>query len=158
MYRKILQSICAALLFLTASSAVAEDALLTLTSADGDTTAFTRADLEAMPVTEFSTSTIWTEGVSDFTGVSLADFVAALSLEGGAFEAIAINDYAVEIPMSDAVEGGAIIAYKVDGEEMSPRDKGPLWVIYPFDQNGDYRTETYYSRSIWQLDRINVQN
>ena len=36
------------------------------------------------------------------------------------------------------------------------RDKGPLWIIYPYDQNTDYQTEVIYSRSIWQLDRIEV--
>ena len=63
-------------------------------------------------------------------------------------------DYAVTIPTSDAVEGGPIIAYEMDGKPMSRRDKGPLWVIYPFDDSAKYRTETIYSRSIWQLNRI----
>jgi hypothetical protein len=38
---------------------------------------------------------------------------------------------------------------------MSVRDKGPLWVIYPYDSD-DYRSEVIYSRSIWQLDRLEV--
>ena len=70
--------------------------------------------------------------------------------------ATAINDYTVEIPVSDAVEGGPIIAYSVDGKPMSVRDKGPLWVIYPYDSGAQYRSEVIYSRSIWQLDRIEV--
>ena len=41
-------------------------------------------------------------------------------------------------------------------ETMSIRDKGPLWVVYPYDSSADYRTEVIYSRSIWQLDRIEV--
>lgn len=72
-------------------------------------------------------------------------------------DATAINDYSVEIPISDAVEGGPILAYKSDGAYMSRRDKGPIWLIYPYDQNADYRSETIYSRSIWQLDRLNVK-
>ena len=40
---------------------------------------------------------------------------------------------------------------------MSRRDKGPLWVIYPYHDNIDYRSETIYSRSIWQLDRIEAE-
>ena len=44
----------------------------------------------------------------------------------------------------------------MNGEIMSLRDKGPLWVIYPYDQNAAYRSEVTYSRSIWQLDRIEV--
>ena len=59
--------------------------------------------------------------------------------------------------MSDAVEGGPIIAYYTNGEEMSRRDKGPLWVVYPYDSDIAYQTELVYSRSIWQLDRISVE-
>jgi hypothetical protein len=70
--------------------------------------------------------------------------------------ATAINDYTVEIPMSDAVEGGPIIAYLMDGNEMSIRDKGPLWVIYPYDSDADFRSEVVFTRSIWQLDRLVV--
>ncbi|WP_375279837.1 molybdopterin-dependent oxidoreductase [Pseudooctadecabacter sp.] len=112
--------------------------------------------LATLPVTTFETSTIWTDGVHSFTGVSLADLAAELGVEDGHFLATAINDYTVEIPVSDAVEGGPIIAYLMDGEEMSVRDKGPLWVIYPYDSNAAYRTEVVYSRSIWQLDRLDI--
>jgi hypothetical protein len=40
---------------------------------------------------------------------------------------------------------------------MSLREKGPLWIIYPFDSSPEYQTELTYSRSIWQLNRIEVQ-
>ena len=116
-------------------------------------------DLEALrqlPVTTFETSTIWTDGVYSFTGVSLADMMDALGVQDGTIIAKAINDYAVEIPVSDAVEGGPIIAYLMDGAEMTVRDKGPLWVIYPYESDADYRTEVVYSRSIWQLDRLDI--
>ena len=68
--------------------------------------------------------------------------------------AVAINDYSVDIPVSDAEEGGPIIAYAMDGQPMSRRDKGPLWVIYPYSSSSKFRSEVIYSRSIWQLDRI----
>ena len=110
--------------------------------------------LEELDSTIVETSTIWTEGTNVFQGVSLAVLVDRLGIEGSNLNATAINDYAVEIPLSDAVAGGPIVAYKMDGNTMSVRDKGPLWVIYPYDSNADYRSEVVYSRSIWQLDRI----
>ncbi|WP_435988354.1 sugar phosphate nucleotidyltransferase [Sulfitobacter sp. SH24] len=82
--------------------------------------------------------------------------VEHLGIEGESLRATAINDYAVEIPLEDAVEEGPIIAYKMDGAVMSLRDKGPLWIVYPFDNNPNYSTEVTYARSIWQLDRIEV--
>jgi hypothetical protein len=123
---------------------------------DGDQLLLDLDMLMALPATTFETSTIWTEGVHDFTGVSLADFAASIGVEAGHFLATAINDYTVEIPFSDAVAGGPIIAYLMDGEAMSVRDKGPLWVIYPYDSNSLYRSEVVYSRSIWQLDRVEI--
>lgn len=123
---------------------------------DDEGLVFDRDMLMALPATTFETSTIWTDGVHSFTGVALVDFAAALGVETGRFVATAINDYAIEIPVSDAVMGGPMIAYLMDGAEMSVRDKGPLWVIYPYDSNSAYRSEVIYSRSIWQLDRVEI--
>ncbi|WP_019954936.1 hypothetical protein [Yoonia vestfoldensis] len=123
---------------------------------DGDLLRLDRDMLMALPATSFETSTIWTDGVHDFIGVSLADFAAMFGMRGGGFLATAINDYTVEIPFGDAVTGGPIIAYLMDGELMSVRDKGPLWIIYPYDSDSAYRSEVIYSRSIWQLDRVEI--
>jgi hypothetical protein len=116
-------------------------------------------DLEMLkkmdPVT-FETTTIWTDGVQTFTGVELAELLERLGVSGGTLRASAVNNYAVEIPMSDAVDGGPIIAYLSNGETMSLREKGPLWIVYPYDSSVAYQTELIYSRSIWQLDRIEV--
>lgn len=122
----------------------------------GDTLVLDRGLLMELPATTFETSTIWTAGVRSFTGVALTDLVAAFGIEGEQLLATAINDYTVEIPLSDAVRGGPIIAYQIDGEIMTVRDKGPLWLVYPYDSDAAYRTEVIYSRSIWQLDRLQV--
>lgn len=112
--------------------------------------------LAALDAETLETTTIWTEGLQSFQGVSLKTLTDLLGTKEGTLLAAAINDYTVEIPVSDAVEGGPIIAYLMNDKEMSVRDKGPLWVIYPYDRNADYRSEVVYSRSIWQLDRIEV--
>jgi hypothetical protein len=39
---------------------------------------------------------------------------------------------------------------------MAVRDKGPLFVIYPFDARPELRGAVYYSRSAWQLRTIDV--
>lgn len=114
------------------------------------------AMLQALGESEIVTDTIWTKGVGHFTGVLLKTVLDALGAEGRAIEAVAINDYRVQIPMNDATEDGPILAYALDGNLMSRRDKGPLWVIYPYASSSDYRTEVIYSRSIWQLDRMTI--
>lgn len=136
-----------------------DDALLTVSGEIaqtnvGETLVLDREMLMALPATTLQTSTIWTDGVHSFTGVALSDLVGLLGVSDGTISATAINDYSVEIPLSDAQPGGPIIAYHLDGQPMSVREKGPLWVIYPYDSDAKYRTEVIYSRSIWQLDRL----
>ncbi|WP_424988557.1 hypothetical protein [Microbulbifer sp. S227A] len=122
----------------------------------GDTAQFDMAMLEALDSRTIETTTIWTDGVQRFRGASLLALTTLLGIEDGVLRAAAVNDYSVEIPVSDAVEDGPIIAYELNGAPMSLRNKGPLWIVYPFDGNGAYRSEQIYTRSIWQLDRIEV--
>lgn len=129
--------------------------LLTITGV-GEPVEYDRAALEALGAETIETTTIWTEGPQRFTGLPLVALVEELGIDDGKLMATAINDYAVEVPLSDAVDGGPIIAYEANGAPMSVRDKGPLWLVYPYDSNPDYQSEVIYSRSIWQLDRIDV--
>lgn len=117
---------------------------------------FDMAMLEALPQTSFQTTTIWTEGKITFSGVSLHDLLIAVGSSGARLRTLALNDYAVEIPVSEAIEGGPIVATRADGAYMSVREKGPLWIVYPFDLQARYRSELTYSRSIWQLREIAV--
>ena len=121
-----------------------------------DTLVFDADAFAALGTVSIETTTIWTDGLNTFEGVPLKTLTDLVGAEDGQLLASAINDYTVEVPVSDAVADGPIVAYRLNGQEMSVRDKGPLWIIYPYDQNADYRTEVIYSRSIWQLDRIEV--
>lgn len=120
----------------------------------GDVLQFDRETLAFLGLETIETTTIWTEGKQVFEGVPLAVLAELIGVETGTFFATAINDYTVEIPVTDAIHNGPIIAISHNGEYMSVRDKGPLWIIYPYDSSSKYRTEVIYSRSIWQLDRI----
>jgi hypothetical protein len=112
--------------------------------------------LKALPATTFQTKTTWTEGKNSFTGISLQALLAAVGAKPSVIKSIALNDYAVDIPAADAVADGPIIAYLMDGQPMPVRDKGPLWIVYPFDSKAEYRTEATYAKSIWQLSRIEL--
>lgn len=135
---------------LTVSGAIAE------TNTEAGEAVFDRAMLEALDPVIIETSTIWTDGVQRFRGVPLVTLLDRLGAEGTILRALALNDYAIEIPVSDAVEGGPIIAFERNDEPMSVRDKGPLWVIYPYDAVPEYKSERIYARSIWQLVSIEV--
>lgn len=112
--------------------------------------------LQALPQRSFETSTIWTEGKASFVGVPLSVLMKRVGAEGSAIRATAINDYAVEIPADSISAQDPIVAYEMDGAAMSRRQKGPLWIVYPYDSDTKYQTEVIYSRSIWQLDRLEI--
>jgi len=122
----------------------------------GDPVEFTQSQLAEIGTDTFETSTIWTEGGHEFTGVPLSAFLASLDVTSGMMFASAINDYTIEFPVEDALLEGPMIAYLLDGAPMSVRDKGPLWIVYPYDLNPDFQNEDAYARSIWQLDRIEI--
>ena len=122
----------------------------------GDTAQFDLEMLRALPALSFSTTTLWTEGVREFTGVPLAVLLDSLGTSGSTVDAWAINDYLAEFELDALEQDVPIIAYEMDGKPMSRREKGPLWIVYPYDSDSDYRTELVYARSVWQLDRLEV--
>ncbi|MBR9649764.1 molybdopterin-dependent oxidoreductase [Thalassovita aquimarina] len=112
--------------------------------------------LRELPRSGFRTTTVWTEGEQHFEGVWLKDLVAHLGVSGGNLELSALNEYRVEIPVDDIDTSEALIAYLRNGEPMSVRDKGPLWMVFPYDRHPKFKTETTFALSIWQLDRITL--
>jgi hypothetical protein len=141
-----------------AGGAAAQQAiLLSVTGADGsEIKSYDLDALKALGTASFETSTIWTEGKQTFTGVPLDALFQDIGATKGDVNAIAVNNYSVPIPVSDAVAGGPLLAFEVNGAPMSVRDKGPLWIVYPYDANVQYQSETIYSRSIWQLNRLQI--
>lgn len=123
----------------------------------GKDAAFDMAMLEALPQHSFTTRTPWYDRPVKFTGPLLSDLLDAVKAQGGTVSATAINDYTIRIPVADAKEQGAIVARLLDDQPMAVRDKGPLFVVYPFDNKAELRTSTYYERSIWQLKRMSIE-
>ena len=62
---------------------------------------FDRAMLEKLGVRTLRTSTIWTTGIKTFEGVLVRDVMKAVGAKGTEVRAVALNDYAVTIPMAD---------------------------------------------------------
>lgn len=153
------QAICGAFLSLMmcwSSAAVAGPIVLSVQSGSV-IKEYSLPDLHDMPVVDFQTTTIWTEGVQNFVGVPLAELMKRSEISSGIIRAQAVNDYAVEIDIDEITAEAPIIAYQRNGAGMSLRDKGPLWIVYPYDSDPNYRTEKVYTQSIWQLHRLSVQ-
>jgi hypothetical protein len=123
----------------------------------GETARFDMKMIEALPQHSFTTSTPWFDKPMKFTGPLLADLLAAVKASGTTLSAVAINDYKIDIPMSDVQKYKVIVARLLDDKPMPVREKGPLFVVFPFDSAAELRNSTYYERSIWQLKALDVQ-
>ncbi len=122
---------------------------------DGDVAKFDRAMLEALEWTTIESYTRWTDGATEFSGVELSALLEAVGASGTKFLAIALNDYSVEIPISDAETHNVLLAMEMDGVAMKIRDKGPIWVIYP--QTEEQASEPRFDeKMIWQLKSIKI--
>jgi hypothetical protein len=113
--------------------------------------------LESMGLVTVETTTPWHEGKVKFEGVSLDKLMKQVGASGQRVVVVALNDYTTEIPIDDFGKFNVILAIKRNGEYMSVRDKGPLFVIYPYDSSPDLKSQTYYARSAWQVAKIDVR-
>ena len=117
---------------------------------------YDREMLEALGSTEVVTETPWTEGQVAFQGVLGRALMADLGVGAEEIHATALNDYTVTIPTADLENYDAIFALRMNGKTLSIRERGPIWVIYPWSDNPSLQNEVYYSRSIWQLKALHV--
>jgi hypothetical protein len=117
---------------------------------------FDREMLEATSMEKIVTTTPWHKGAVTFEGPSIAKLLRSVEANGSSVRVVALNDYSVTIPMDDFARHGVILAMKQDGKYMSIRDKGPLFVIYPYDSDAELKQQMYYARSAWQVKRIEV--
>ncbi|NQV99304.1 MAG: oxidoreductase [Rhodospirillales bacterium] len=142
-------------LSLQAATVHAEPVIVTISgmtskTATGDLN-LTLSEFEAIGMQELETSTPWHKEKTRFSGVSGSKLSAYLKVTGKNVKARALNDYEIVMPASDLLIEGFIFATRIDGKPMSVREKGPIFVLYPFDQNPELTNEVIFGRSIWQL-------
>ena len=122
----------------------------------GDQAVFDVAMLEALGTRSFKTSTPWTDGVSSWEGVPLSVLMEAVGATGTVIRATALNDYVADMPMAGLAEEGAILAMRRDGELMPVNNKGPLFILYPFDDRPNLQQQSVYMRCAWQIARLDI--
>jgi hypothetical protein len=122
----------------------------------GATARFDRAMLEEFDITQFTTTTPWYDGPVTFEGVRMGHLMETLGAQGDTLIARALNDYETRVPLRDTIDFDVLMAMKRNGEYMPVRDKGPLFIVYPFDSNPVLKNQRYYGRCAWQLSQIEI--
>jgi hypothetical protein len=118
---------------------------------------FDMAMLRALPSVTIRTTTPWTTGTTEFTGISMAVLLDLVGARGSGIRAEALNDYIARVDLETVRNSGAILAYMSAGNPLSVRDKGPLWIMFPFDDRPELKAEAVYSQSVWQLRKLIIE-
>ena len=144
------------------SDAEAEGPVLTVHRAGGDSISVTMAQLDALPQVECTVDDRQAEGrTATFRGALLADVLRSVRTPPGdpqpgeVLHTAAVNDYSVDLPVSDIVDYPVLLATRLDGGPMTVAHYGPLRVVYP-TTGFDLDPTVYDPRWIWQLTEISL--
>lgn len=119
--------------------------------------AFDMAMLMELPIAELSTSTVVTDGTHHFRGFLMRDLLRLIGSNGSSITATALNDYVIEVEASEFDRFDVLVAYAMNEQPLSSRDKGPLWIVYPRDQHPELQDIRYDYRWVWQLKRLDIK-
>jgi len=113
--------------------------------------------LKSLPQRTFVAQTPWYKDSVKFTGPLLRDVLAAAKIKGSVIHATALDEYRTSIPFSDALDYDVILAHQMNGATLTAKNKGPLFIVYPYDSKPELQTVRFYERSIWQLKSLQVE-
>lgn len=124
---------------------------------NGDLADFDLDMLQSLGVRALATTTSWTDGTQNFTGVPMRILMKAVGATGKTVEAVALNGYTYEIDMEDFALYPVLLAIKLNGRVLKVRDKGPLWIVYPLDDFGEAEKPMIERRMVWQVRQLIVK-
>jgi hypothetical protein len=124
---------------------------------EGDAAVFDRAMLEGLGSATITTNTPWYDGPMRFDGVPMARLMEAVGASGQTLTAVALNDYSTDIPIADFARFGVLLAMRRNGAQMRVSERGPLFIVYPYDSDPELRARLYYSRSAWSVAQLIVR-
>ncbi|MDK2126486.1 molybdopterin-dependent oxidoreductase [Parachitinimonas caeni] len=120
---------------------------------------FDEARLGALPQQSLTVDIpVWLAGKQQFSGPTMLSVLDAVGARGKHVEFVALNRYKVTIPSSDFADMPVILARRQNGKLLSIRQRGPLWLMYPFAERTPISTaiEPIRQKSIWQVVQVRV--
>jgi hypothetical protein len=93
-----------------------------------------------------------------FRGVVMSDLLDLWKVDAAAttLGITALNDYKVDVPISDLRKYPVIFALQQDGQYMPVSTRGPAMLVYPYD-NFQFDPKKYNDYWIWQIKSIEVK-
>jgi hypothetical protein len=140
-----------------------DEILLTVTGKVGatnqaDQIVMDRATIEAVGVVEYMVTDPFEKRKIVYRGVLMRDLLAVWQVESSATQLhlVALNDYAIDIPLEEMRQYPILFGLQADGEYMQPDYRGPAMLVYPMDVYHLDPAKTT-AKWIWQIKSIDVQ-
>lgn len=121
--------------------------------ADGATTTFSFDALVAARTVTLTVHEPFLKQDVEFTGVPLADVVEATGAPDGAtaMHTVALNDYAVDVPLDVLDHPDVILATHADGAPIALEDGGPIRIVF-----GDDHPQTH-DEALWTWSLATIE-
>lgn len=129
---------------------------LKLTNVD-DEAHFDRAMIKNLESSTIITANHVLSEPATYTGPVLADLLNKLGAEGETVFITALDDYTAELKRSDIEKYRVLLATHENGKMMTIDDRGPFFIVFPFNQHKELRRDLYYNMSVWQIKSIDVE-
>lgn len=119
---------------------------------------FTLSELQALPQAQITTAHPWSVTPQHYNGVDLTALfkllfanrqIKSLNLEG-------LNGFSVALEWSKVSDFSPVLAWQENDKLMSRRQKGPLWLMLPYDQAPEMQQANFLHYMVWQLRTIRV--
>jgi len=119
---------------------------------------FSAGMLKKLGLHSFKSTNNWIAGEHIFEGIKIKDLMTYVGAMGTKLYAVALNDYSATIPLEAIIDSPALVVLNIDGEQMSVREKGPLWILYPQGDGFEkYQKAPYTNYMVWQLRSLEVR-
>ena len=138
--------------------AAAQEAMLTVKNTlTGAEVSLTEAELLALPQATINTENEFVDGMTAFVGPLGRDVLALVGEGGRTVVLTAVNDFFSEVPIEDFNNYEVVFAMSANGERLSRRDKGPIWVVYPRSDYDELLDPMFNERQVWQLVTVEIK-
>jgi hypothetical protein len=117
------------------------------------------ADLEKLPLTEYTTYDPYEKRRVHYKGVLLRELVGRYADPGvQAVRLLAVDDYRITLTRPEWTRWDILLATQMDGRHLSRREKGPVKIVFPYDTAKDIDHKVYDPKWIWQITQIEFES
>jgi hypothetical protein len=124
----------------------------------GDTIQMDMATIESVGQFDYKMQDPFEKRPTIFHGPLMSDLLDLWNIDKDAttLTMVALNDYKVDVPISDLRKYPVLFAVQQDAKYMPIATRGPAMLVYPYD-NFQFDRQKYDDYWIWQIKSITVK-